>query len=73
MASAIAWLDHDEEHRRRLREAIGMFRDRGAVDELGLGRVRDAFPDRCSPGTSVLWRRDSLLAVLLREGVPENV
>src|SRR4051794_3607124 len=57
MASVIAWLDHDETHRRQMREAIGMFRDQGAVDELGLGRVRDAFSDRLFPGTSVLWRR----------------
>lgn len=57
MGSTIAWLDHDEEHRRRMREAIGMFRDQGAVDELGLGRIRDAFSNRLFPGTSVLWQR----------------
>lgn len=34
-----------------------MFREQGAVDELGLGRIRDAFSDRLFPGISVLWRR----------------
>jgi hypothetical protein len=57
MASTLTWLDQSEEHRRKMREAIGMFRDEGAVDELGMGRIRDAFSDRLFPGTSVLWRR----------------
>ena len=57
MSSAIAWLDRDEFHRRQMREAIQMFREEGAVDELGLGRIRDVFSDRLFPGTSVLWRR----------------
>lgn len=34
-----------------------MFRDQGAVDELGMGRIRDAFSGRLFPGTSVQWRR----------------
>ncbi|MEJ7655489.1 MAG: DUF6361 family protein [Thermoleophilaceae bacterium] len=57
MSSKIAWLDQSDEHQRQMREAIGMFRDEGAVDELGMGRIRDAFSDRLFPGTSVLWRR----------------
>ncbi len=57
MASTLTWLDQSEEQRRQMREAIGMFRDEGAVDELGLGRIRDVFSDRLFPGTSVLWRR----------------
>ncbi len=57
MSSTIAWLDQSDEHQREMREAIGMFRDEGAVDELGMGRIRDAFSERLFPGTSVLWRR----------------
>lgn len=57
MASSLSWLDQSEEQRRQMREAIGMFRDEGAVDELGMGRIRDAFSDRLFPGTSVLWSR----------------
>lgn len=40
-----------------MHDAIQMFREEGAVDELGIGRIRDAFSDRLFPGTSVLWRR----------------
>jgi len=57
MASMIAWIDHDELQRQQLREFVAAFREQGAVDELGMGRIRDAFSDRLFPGTSVLWRR----------------
>ena len=57
MTSVVAWLDTDDDERRRMRELIAMFRDLGAVDELGIGRIRDAFSNRLFPGTSVLWSR----------------
>lgn len=57
MTSVVAWLDTDDDERRRMRELIAMFRDEGAVDELGMGRIRDAFSNRLFPGTSVLWSR----------------
>jgi hypothetical protein len=57
LPSTIAWLDYDEAERQRMREIAGLFRDQGTVDELGLGRIRDAFSNRLFPGTSVLWRR----------------
>jgi len=57
VTSAVAWLDYDDEQRRRMRDVVHMFRDEGAVDELGIGRMRDAFSDRLFPGTSVLWNR----------------
>ena len=40
-----------------MRELVGLFQEPGSIDELGLGRIRDAFSDRLFPGTSVLWRR----------------
>src|SRR4051794_23141468 len=57
MTSVVSWLDTDDDERRRMRELIAMFRDQGAVDELGIGRIRDAFSNRLFPGTSVLWSR----------------
>lgn len=57
MPSTFAWLDHDESARRRMREIVGLFQESGTLDELGMGRIRDAFSDRFFPGTSVLWRR----------------
>ena len=57
VTSVVAWLDTDDDERRRMRELITMFRDQGAVDELGMKRIRDAFSNRLFPGTSVLWSR----------------
>lgn len=57
MTSAFAWLDFDEPARQRMREIVGMLRESGSIDELGLGRIRDSFSERLFPGTSVLWRR----------------
>ena len=36
VTSVVAWLDTDDDERRRMRELITMFRDQGAVDELGM-------------------------------------
>lgn len=57
VTSTFAWLDFDEAARQRMRELVGQFEEAGSIDELGLGRIRDAFSDRFFPGTSVLWRR----------------
>lgn len=61
MTSTFAWLDFDEPARQRMREIVEMLRQEGSIDELGLGRMRDAFSDRLFPGTSVLWRRAGYL------------
>ena len=36
---------------------VDLFREKGTVDELGLGTVRDAFADRLFPGTTTLHSR----------------
>lgn len=57
VASTFAWLDHSEEHRRRMMEVVGLFRETGTVDELGVGSVRDTLSDILFPGTSTLHTR----------------
>jgi hypothetical protein len=57
VTSTFAWLDFDEPARQRMREIVGLLRESGSIDELGLGRMRDSFSERLFPGTSVLWRR----------------
>jgi hypothetical protein len=54
MTSTFAWLDHSEEQRRQILDVLDMFREKGTVDELGLGTIRDAFADMLFPGTSAL-------------------
>ena len=38
-------------------EVVDLFREKGTVDELGLGTIRDALADRLFPGTSTLQSR----------------
>lgn len=53
----IAWLDYSEEEKDRNLDIISLFNERGTVDELGLGTIRDAFADMLFPGTSTLHTR----------------
>ena len=64
MISSLAWLDHDDEQQQQMREAIELFREEGTIDELGLGRIRDALSERMFPGTSVLWGRARYLLIV---------
>jgi Family of unknown function (DUF6361) len=57
MPSTLAWLDHSDHHRRKAMEIIQLLQESGTVDELGLGRVRDAFAEILFPGITVLQTR----------------
>lgn len=57
MASFIGWLDHSEEDQRRVREMLQLFSDKGTVDDLGIGTVRDAISNALFPGTSIIQTR----------------
>lgn len=57
MTSTFAWLDHSEAQRRRMLEVIDLFREKGTVDELGFGTIRDSFSDHFFPGISTLQTR----------------
>lgn len=57
MTSLFTWIDHSEAERRRMLDALEMFRERSTRDELGLASVRDAFADLMFPGTGSLQRR----------------
>ena len=55
--SSLAWLDFSESDRQRALDVIDLFREKGTVDELGIGTVRDAFADLLFPGTSTIMTR----------------
>jgi hypothetical protein len=57
MASTFAWLAVDTEQRRRMMEAVELFRDQGTIDDLGIGAIRDGISDTLFPGTSTLHTR----------------
>jgi hypothetical protein len=57
MTNTFAWLDYSAQERKSMLEIVDLFREKGTVDELGLGVIRDAFADRFFPGTSTLQSR----------------
>lgn len=57
MPSTFAWLDHSEEQRRQMLDVLELFREKGTVDELGLGTIREAFAEMLFPGTGALQTR----------------
>lgn len=57
MASTFSWLDTSEHDRRRVLEAIDLFAESEAREELGLGTIRDGFANDFFPGTSTVQTR----------------
>lgn len=53
----IGWVDFSRKDRDAALNALRMLRGKGAVDELGVGPIRDAFADAFFPGTSTLQTR----------------
>ncbi|WP_269522421.1 DUF6361 family protein [Coraliomargarita parva] len=54
---AIGWIDFSSEHREKMRAAIDCLSTPGAIDELGIGTIRDAFADILFPGVSTIQTR----------------
>jgi hypothetical protein len=57
MPSSFAWIDHSESHRRKMLDAIDLFREQGTRDELGLSVIRDGLANLMFPGTGALQTR----------------
>ena len=57
MASTFSWLDTSEHERRRVLDAIDLFAESDAREELGLGTIRDGFANEFFPGTSTVQTR----------------
>lgn len=58
------WIDFSREERDKALGVLKLLEDQGAVDELGIGIVRDAFADAFFPGTSTLFTRAKYLCVV---------
>ena len=57
MTAQIGWIDFSEKDRKKALDVIHLLQEPGAVDELGFGRVRDAFANFFFPGTSTVQTR----------------
>lgn len=53
----LGWIDFSKEQRNKVLSVINLLSEPGAVDELGVGIIRDAFSDIFFPGTSTIQTR----------------
>jgi hypothetical protein len=75
--SAFAWLDYSDGDRRRMLEVIDLFREKGTLDEMGTGSIRDTFADHFLPAINTIQSRARyflfvpwLYEMLEREHIP---
>ena len=55
----LGWIDFSKEDRQKAFDVINLLSEQGAVDELGIGVIRDAFANYFFPGTSTMeWVLD---------------
>jgi hypothetical protein len=57
MVSTLSWLDHDASQQRTMERVLDALAERTAIDELGLGILRDQVSAVLHPGMSVLHTR----------------
>lgn len=60
----IGFVNFSQEELARKNKVLQMVRDQTAIDELGFGRIRDAFANMMFPGMSTLQRRAKYFAVM---------
>ena len=53
----LGWIDFSKADRQKALDVINLLNEKGAVDELGIGIVRDAFANYFFPGTSTIQTR----------------
>lgn len=55
--SSIGWVDFSSLERERVSQVLSMLQEKGTLDELGIGQIRDAFADKLFPGFSTIQTR----------------
>ena len=68
----LGWIDFSKEDRQKTLDVINLLSEQVAVDELGIGIIRDAFANYFFPGTSTIQTRAKYFLIVpyvLREAV----
>lgn len=60
----IGYINFGTEEKNNLYKVIQSIRDHHAIDELGIGRIRDAFSNKMFPGMSILQNRAKYFVLL---------
>lgn len=60
----LGWIDYSNEHKNKVMAVLDLLSQKGAVDELGIGQIRDGFSDLFFPGTSTLQTRAKYFVIV---------
>lgn len=60
----LGWIDFSKRDRQKVLDVMNLLQEQGAVDELGIGIVRDAFANYFFPGTSTVQTRAKYLLIV---------
>ncbi len=52
--SKLGWVDFSSLERDRVSQVLSILQEKGTLDELGIGQIRDAFADKLFPGISTI-------------------
>ena len=64
--STLGWVDFSSTDRERVTQILALLREKGTLDELGIGQIRDAFSDSLFPGFSTIQTRAKYFVILPR-------
>ena len=57
MQPTLTWVDLTASERDKMRRVLDLFNEKGTLDEMGLGSLRDTVSDALFPGTSYIQTR----------------
>ena len=60
----LGWVDFSKEDREKVLDVMSLLQEQGAVDELGIGLVRDGFANYFFPGTSTVQTRAKYFLII---------
>lgn len=60
----LGWIDFSKKDRDKVLDVINLLHEEGAVDELGIGTIRDAFANYFFPGTSTVQTRAKYFCIV---------
>jgi hypothetical protein len=64
--STLGWVDFSSTDREQVSKILAMLREKGTLDELGIGQIRDAYADLLFPGFSTIQTRAKYLITVPR-------
>jgi len=64
--SKLGWIDFSSDERRKVKLVLAALSEKGVLDELGIGQIRDAFANRLFPGVSTIQTRAKYFITIAR-------